>query len=101
MIGMMHELEDLQVLLHEAYGVDPRTPYERRLEMFRRNIYGVDIDPYAVTLARLRVHPALISVSDGDEPPYLPTDAELRIRCGDALLGPVIRPEAAQARMAL
>ena len=54
-IGLMQEILDLQDLLG-----DTRSPYTRKLEILQSNIYGIDIQPMATEISRLRCFLSLI-----------------------------------------
>ncbi|MEH2449903.1 hypothetical protein [Nostoc sp.] len=53
-LGMLHELLDLRQCLFANKGLDSNTVYQRKLDIIENNLYGVDIDIYAVNIARLR-----------------------------------------------
>jgi hypothetical protein len=55
LLGMLHELLDLRQCLFATKGIDYKTVYQRKLEIIETNIYGVDIDPFAINIARLRL----------------------------------------------
>ena len=54
LLGMMQELIELQTALYNA-GVDAKALYDLKLEIIQRNLYGVDIDDFAVNIAMLRM----------------------------------------------
>jgi methylase of polypeptide subunit release factors len=85
LLGMMHELLDLQQVLHAAHGVGTASVYERKLDIVRTNLYGVDKHQVAVTIARLRLWLSLVIDYEGDDPPPLP-NLESKIQAGDSLL---------------
>jgi methylase of polypeptide subunit release factors len=87
LVGMLHELIDLRRELFVSRGVDPRAVYDKKLEIIQRNLYGVDIDPFAVNIARLRLWLSLIVDFEGATPPPLP-NLEFKIEVGDSLTGP-------------
>ncbi len=87
LVGMLHELVDLRQALFVSRGVDARAVYDKKLEIIQRSLYGVDIDPFAVNIARLRLWLSLIVDFDGDVPPPLP-NLEFKIEVGDSLTGP-------------
>ena len=87
LVGMLHELVDLRQALFVTRGVDAQAVYDRKLEIIRRNLYGVDIDPFAVNIARLRLWLSLIVDFEGETPPPLP-NLEFKIEVGDSLTGP-------------
>jgi type I restriction-modification system DNA methylase subunit len=85
LVGMLHELLDLINILEVR--LDPLTPadiYKRKLEIIENNIYGVDIDRFAVNIARLRLWLSLIVDFVGDTPPPLP-NLDFKIEVGDSL----------------
>lgn len=87
LLGMLHELIDLRTSLFFARKLDPITVYQRKLEIIQRNVYGVDIDPFAVNIARLRLWLSLIVDFEGDNPPPLP-NLDFKIETGDSLIAP-------------
>jgi type I restriction-modification system DNA methylase subunit len=87
LLGMMHELMDLRGALAARATVDHQTLYEQKLEIIQRNLYGVDIDPFAVNIARLRLWLSLIVEYEGETPPPLP-NLDFKIEIGDSLIGP-------------
>jgi metal-sulfur cluster biosynthetic enzyme len=52
-------------------------------EVVERCLYGVDVDPIAVDLARIAL--ARLTTSDGEAPP----DLSSHLKCGDALVGAI------------
>ena len=91
LLGMMQELVELQTALYNA-GVDEKKLYELKLEVIQRNLYGVDIDEFAVNIAMLRMWLSLAIEYEGDTPEPLP-NLDFRVVCGDSLLGPDPSPE--------
>ena len=87
LLGMLHELFDLRAALFATRKVDPLTAYQRKLEIIQHNLYGVDVDPFAVNIARLRLWLSLIVDFEGDTPPPLP-NLDFKIEVGDSLTGP-------------
>ncbi len=86
LLGMMHELVELQQTLFNV-GVDSKSLYDLKLEIIRRNLHGVDLDPFAVNIAMLRLWLSLAIEFDDDEPEPLP-NLDFKIVQGDSLLGP-------------
>ncbi len=86
LLGMMHELVELQQALFNV-GVDSKSLYDLKLEIIRRNLHGVDLDPFAVNIAMLRLWLSLAIEFDDDEPEPLP-NLDFKIVQGDSLLGP-------------
>ena len=86
LLGMMQELIELQTSLYNA-GADAKALYDLKLEIIQRNLYGVDIDSFAVNIAMLRMWLSLAIDYDKDNPPPLP-NLDFKVVCGDSLLGP-------------
>ncbi|WP_175059794.1 N-6 DNA methylase [Thermococcus sp. 2319x1] len=82
LVGMFHLLMEL----YEKAKVS--VDYERKLEIIRENIYGVDIKEWAIRVAKLRLWLALI---EGEEnipnEPILP-NLEAKLVVGDSLAPP-------------
>ena len=86
LLGMMQELVELQTTLFNV-GVDPKGLYDLKLHIIERNLYGVDIDDFAVNIAMLRLWLSLAIEYEGETPPPLP-NLDFKTLCGDSLLGP-------------
>ena len=86
LLGMMQEMVELQTTLFNV-GVDPKGLYELKLHIIERNLYGVDIDDFAVNIAMLRLWLSLAIEYEGETPPPLP-NLDFKALCGDSLLGP-------------
>lgn len=95
LLGMMQELLDLQTILFNPGLLDtPRSLYDMKLGIIQRNLYGVDIDEFAVNVAMLRLWLALVVEFEGSgDPPALP-NLDFKIVRGDSVGGP--SPEATQ-----
>jgi type I restriction-modification system DNA methylase subunit len=87
LLGILHELLDLRQCLFATKGIDSKTVYQRKLEIIETNIYGVDIDPFAVNIARLRLWLSLAVEYEGNDPPPLP-NLKFKIETGDSLIAP-------------
>ena len=90
LLGMLHELLDLRERLFAVRSLDPISNYERKLEIIQKNLYGVDIDAFAVNIARLRLWLSLVVDFEGEEdqkPPPLP-NLDFKIETGDSLTAP-------------
>ena len=86
LLGMMQELIELQVRLFNVTQ-DAKSLYDLKLEIIQRNLYGVDIDSFAVNIAMLRMWLSLAIDYEGDTPEPLP-NLDFKVVCGDSLLGP-------------
>ena len=86
LLGMMQELVELQTALFNV-GVDPKGLYDLKMHVIQRNLYGVDIDDFAVNIAMLRLWLSLAIEYEGIVPPPLP-NLDFKVLCGDSLLGP-------------
>ena len=86
LLGMMQELIELQTILYNI-GVDSKKIYDLKLEIIQRNLYGVDIDEFAVNIAMLRMWLSLAIDFEGGKPDPLP-NLDFKVLCGDSLLGP-------------
>ncbi len=84
---MLHELLDLRTCLFAARNLDPISSYQRKLEIIQNNLYGVDLDPFAVNIARLRLWLSLAVEFEGMNPPPLP-NLDFKIETGDSLTAP-------------
>ena len=72
LLGMLHELMDLRDCLFVSHKIGAKDAYDRKLEIIQNNLYGVDIDPFAVNIARLRLWLSLaveFGGEDGETPP--------------------------------
>lgn len=87
LLGMLHELITLRECLFATEKIDAVSMHTRKLEIIQNNLYGVDIDPFAVNIARLRLWLSLAVEFDGDVPPPLP-NLDFKIETGDSVLGP-------------
>lgn len=93
LLGMMQELVELQtVLFSDQLRADAQSLYDLKLRIIQRNLYGVDIDPFATNIAMLRLWLALAIEYEGEHPEPLP-NLDFKIVCGDSLLGPDPDPE--------
>ncbi|MCX7598729.1 MAG: Eco57I restriction-modification methylase domain-containing protein, partial [Armatimonadetes bacterium] len=90
LVGMMNILADLRARANEQVG-HAQTDYERKREIIRENLYGVDVMPWAVEIAELRLWLQLVVHTELDRAelrgvmPLLP-NLTFKIRCGDSLV---------------
>ena len=87
LVGMLHELLDLRQSLFAFNQLDDLTIYQRKLDIIQHNLYGVDVDPFAVNIARLRLWLSLVVDYEGDIPEPLP-NLDFKIEVGDSLISP-------------
>ncbi|MDP2948264.1 MAG: TaqI-like C-terminal specificity domain-containing protein [Chloroflexota bacterium] len=92
LLGILHELVDLEtVLYNEKLVTDPKSLYELKLRIIEENVYGADIDQFAVNVAMLRLWLSLSIEYDGYPPPALP-NLDFKIVRGDSLTAPDPNP---------
>lgn len=88
LLGMLQELVELQTTLYNVReSTDARTLYELKLEIIERNLYGADIDEFALNIAMLRMWLSLAIDYEGEHPVPLP-NLDFKLMQGDSLLGP-------------
>ena len=87
LLGMMSELLRLREALFRSQNVDPRTTYQRKLDIIQQNLYGVDKDEFAVNIAMLRLWLSLAVDYEDDTPEPLP-NLDYKVATGDSLAGP-------------
>jgi len=87
LVGLLHELLNLRAALFVTRGLDSVTMYQRKLDIIQTNLYGVDLDPFAVDIARLRLWLSLSVDFEDDDPPPLP-NLDFKIEVGDSLTAP-------------
>ena len=88
LLGMMQELVELWAILYsDRLKTDARSLYALKLHIIERNLYGVDIDKFAVNIAMLRMWLSLAIEFEGGNPDPLP-NLDFKVVRGDSLLGP-------------
>jgi hypothetical protein len=90
LLAALHRIESLRDVL-EGRPSDSFERFQRRREIIRRNLYGVDVNAAAVRLCELRLWLALVvdlDVDRLDDVPPLP-NLDINIRQGDALVDPL------------
>ena len=93
LLGMLQELVDLQTALYsEQLRTSARDMYNLKLHIIQRNLYGADIDEFAVNIAMLRLWLSLAIEYEGGDPDPLP-NLDFKIVQGDSLLGPDPDPD--------
>ena len=91
LLGMMHELVRLHTALFNV-GVTSKSVYDLKMKIIRDNLYGADIDEFAINIAMLRLWLSLAIDYDGPIPQPLP-NLDFKMVRGDSLLGPDPAPE--------
>ncbi|MDE0326139.1 MAG: Eco57I restriction-modification methylase domain-containing protein [Candidatus Poribacteria bacterium] len=87
LLGMMGELLRLRDALFKSSQVDPKTTYQRKLDIIQQNLYGVDKDEFAVNIAMLRLWLSLAVDYEEGVPEPLP-NLDYKVAIGDSLTGP-------------
>jgi type I restriction-modification system DNA methylase subunit len=88
LVGILHELQTLHRILDtRAAEMTARDDYQLKLEIIQNNLYGVDLDSFAVNIARLRLWLTLAVEYDGNKPEPLP-NLDFKIEIGDSLTAP-------------
>jgi hypothetical protein len=82
-MGILQEMTGLVEYLIDTFGLEKKSRYEIKQSIIRDSIYGVDIDPGAVDIARLRFWLSLIV--DAHEPIPLP-NLEFKFVCANSLI---------------
>ena len=86
-VGAMNEIVRARAGLNTYLGEDGRAAYDFKRHAIQESIYGVDIDPSAVDIAKLRLWLSLI-VDEEDFGTIKPLpNLEYKIMAGDSLMG--------------
>lgn len=86
LLGLLQELMAIRrTLQNQKLRTDPEYHYKLKLKAISRSLYGVDIDPFATNVAKLRLWLSL--AVEADYPQALP-NLDFKIETGDAVLGP-------------
>jgi len=93
LLGMMQELVELKRALYsDQLSHESKDLYDLKLQIIEDNLYGADIDEFAVNIAMLRLWLSLAIDYEGDQPEPLP-NLDFKIVCGDSLTGPDPGPD--------
>jgi hypothetical protein len=85
-VGLLHEIVNTRLALAPHSG-NSQSTYELKRHVIAENHYGVDLDPSAIDIARLRLWLSLIvDEDDFDKIEALP-NLDYKIVCGDSLIG--------------
>jgi len=86
-VGMMNEIVRARNVLSTFMQDNTRTPYEFKRRCIEHSLYGVDIDPGAVEIAKLRLWLSLV-VDEDDIKQIKPLpNLDYKIVCGNSLIG--------------
>lgn len=86
-VGLMSEIVKARGVLSTYISEEGRTPYDLKRRCIEHSLYGVDVDPGAVEIAKLRLWLSLV-VDESDIKNIKPLpNLDYKIVCGDSLLG--------------
>jgi hypothetical protein len=86
LLGLLQELIEIRkILQNQQLKSDPDFIYKLKLRLISNCLYGVDIDPFATNIAKLRLWLSLSVEADTPQP--LP-NLDFKIETGDSILGP-------------
>jgi len=86
LLGLLQELIEIRkALQNQQIKTDPEFTYKLKLRLISHCLYGVDIDPFATNIAKLRLWLSLAVESKEPEP--LP-NLDFKIETGNSVLGP-------------
>ena len=95
LLGMLHELFDLMgVLETRVRPLSEQDKYRRKLDIIQRNLYGVDLQGFAIETARLRLWLSLVvederhPLDDPDDNDVALPNLDFKIEAGDSLAAP-------------
>jgi hypothetical protein len=92
LLGMLHELVGVRrALQSERLAADSGFLFQLKLGIISRNLFGADIDPFATSIAKLRLWLSL--AVEADDPIPLP-NLDFKIETGDSVVGPEPNDEA-------
>ena len=97
LLGMMTELLRLRDALFQSKKIDVKTTYQRKLDIIRENLYGVDKDEFAINITMLRLWLSLSVDYEGDKPEPLP-NLDYKVAIGNSVTGPTPEPSDGQLR---
>lgn len=88
LLGCLQELFIIRQKLDPLSSkATPQDDYHRKLQIIQQNLYGVDLDNFAVQIARLRLWLSLVIDFQGETPEPLP-NLDFKIEQGDSLAAP-------------
>jgi len=87
LVGLMTEIIRARTYLSSQIGEQYRTRYELKRSCIEQSLYGVDIDPGAVEIAKLRLWLSLVVDEDNIRNIKPLPNLDYKIMCGNSLLG--------------
>jgi len=88
LVGMMHEIVNARTVLSACLGKEEnKTVYDFKRDAIQSCLYGVDIDPGAVEIAKLRLWLSLVVDEEERETIKPLPNLDYKIVCGNSLLG--------------
>ncbi len=89
LVGMMQVLDEIETSLGGRFGIEMRNVFERKKEIIKKSLYGVEVKEWAVWICQLRLWLSLF-VDAPDElknssEPILPS-LDFKVRQGDSLV---------------
>lgn len=89
LVGMMQVIDDVEQSLRTRYGLDGKNLFERKKEIIKSSLYGVEIKEWAVWICQLRLWLSLFVDAPDDFKhslePILPS-LDFKVRQGDSLV---------------
>ena len=88
LVGMLNMIVKFRIFLQttpDSHLITQKKEYELKRETIQNGIYGVDIDPGAIEIAKLRLWLALVVDYDLEDIEPLP-NLDYRLMCGNSLL---------------
>lgn len=86
-VGMMSEIVRARNVLSNFVQSNNRTPYSFKRQCIENCLYGVDIDPGAVEIAKLRLWLSLVVDEDDIKEIQPLPNLDYKVVCGNSLLG--------------
>jgi type I restriction-modification system DNA methylase subunit len=87
LVGMMQEIVRAREALSAIEGLAERTPYDLKRHSIQNSLYGVDIDPGGVEIAKLRLWLSLVVDEDDRNAIQALPNLDYKIMQGNSLLG--------------
>lgn len=89
LVGMMQVLDEVEQVLKNKYGLSGKNLFERKREIIKKSLYGVEVKEWAVWICQLRLWLSLFVDAPDDLKnsfdPILPS-LDFKVRQGDSLV---------------